>query len=70
MHSISVQQNTGFHPAAMINRNHQHQADKHDQIRAAVRAWSASLDNQDVVAGIIIEEWERQGGPGWIFLAT
>ncbi|MGY9369112.1 toxin YdaT domain-containing protein [Citrobacter pasteurii] len=62
MHSISLHQNTGFTPATMINRNQQHQLDKHDQIRAAVRAWSASLDNQDVVAGIIVEEWERQGG--------
>lgn len=67
MHSISFQQNTGFPPAAMINRNQSDPADKHDQIRAAVRAWSASLDNQDVVAGIIVEEWERQGGTGLDF---
>ncbi|MFQ1038246.1 toxin YdaT domain-containing protein [Citrobacter koseri] len=51
----------------MINRNQPDPADKHDQIRAAVRAWSASLDNQDVVAGIIVEEWERQGGAGLDF---
>ncbi|MDQ2324565.1 toxin YdaT domain-containing protein [Citrobacter koseri] len=67
MHSISFQQNTGFPPATMINRNQPDPADKHDQIRAAVRAWSASLDNQDVVAGIIVEEWERQGGAGLDF---
>lgn len=67
MHSISFQQNTGFPPATMINRNQPDPADKHDQIRAAVRAWSASLDNQDVVAGIIVEEWERQGGVGLDF---
>lgn len=65
--SISFQQNTGFQPATMINRNQSAQEDKHDQIRAAVRAWSASLDNQDVVAGIIVEEWERQGGAGLDF---
>lgn len=67
MHSISFQQNTGFPPATMINRNQPDPADKHDRIRAAVRAWSASLDNQDVVAGIIVEEWERQGGAGLDF---
>lgn len=67
MHSISLHQNTGFTPVAMINRNQPEAADKHDQIRAAVRAWSASLDNQDVVAGIIVEEWERQGCTGLNF---
>lgn len=63
MHSISLQQSTGFQPTRLIKRNHQ-TADEHAKIRAAVRAWSASLDNQDVVAGLIIEEWERQGGAG------
>lgn len=67
MHSISFQQNTGFPPATMINSNQSDSVDKHDLIRAAVRAWSASLDNQDVVAGIIVEEWERQGGTGLDF---
>lgn len=69
MHAISFQQNTGFQPAAMINRNHQHQPDAHEQIRDAVRAWSAQIDNQDVVAGLIVEEWERQGGAGLNFPA-
>lgn len=67
MHSISFQQNTRFQPVAMINRNQPDPANKHDQIRAAVRAWSASLDNQDVVAGLIVEEWERQGCGGLDF---
>ena len=67
MHAISYQQNTGITPAAMINRNQQSAADKHEQIRDAVRAWSASLDNQDVVAGMIVEEWEQQGGAGLDF---
>lgn len=67
MHSISFQQNTGFPPVAMINRNQPSPADKHDQIRDAVRAWAAQLDNQDVVAGIIVEEWTRQGGAGLDF---
>lgn len=67
MHAISYQQNTGLTPVAMINRNQPGAADKHEQIRDAVRAWAASLDNQDVVAGIIVEEWERQGGAGLEF---
>ncbi|HHX3374870.1 toxin YdaT domain-containing protein [Citrobacter freundii] len=67
MQSLSLHQNSGYQPAAMINRNQQPQVDRHDKIRAAVRAWSASLDNQDVVAGLIIEEWERQGGTGLNF---
>lgn len=60
--TLSLHQNTGFQLATMINRNQPSAADKHEQIRDAVRAWAASLDNQDVVAGIIVEEWERQGG--------
>ncbi|WP_155024662.1 toxin YdaT domain-containing protein [Enterobacter hormaechei] len=67
MHAISYQQNTGLSPAAVINRNQPNPEDKHEQIRDAVRAWAASLDNQDVVAGIIVEEWERQGGVGLDF---
>ncbi|MBJ9886517.1 toxin YdaT domain-containing protein [Citrobacter sedlakii] len=67
MHAISYQQNTGSRPVAMINRNQPSAADKHEQIRDAVRAWAASLDNQDVVAGIIVEEWEQQGGAGLEF---
>lgn len=67
MHAISYQQNTGLSPAAVINRNQPSPEDKHEQIRDAVRAWAASLDNQDVVAGIIVEEWERQGGAGLDF---
>ncbi|WP_042291654.1 toxin YdaT domain-containing protein [Citrobacter sedlakii] len=67
MQTLSLHQNTGFHPAAVINRNQPSAADKHEQIRDAVRAWAASLDNQDVVAGIIVEEWERQGGAGLEF---
>lgn len=67
MQLISFHKNTAYQPVAMINRNHPDQADKHDHIRAAVRAWSASLDNQDVVAGIIVEEWAQQGGSGLDF---
>lgn len=70
MHAISYQQNTGLTPVAMINRNQPSAADKHEQIRDAVRAWAASLDNQDVVAGIIVEEWSDRAAPGWNFPKT
>ncbi len=46
MHAISYQQNTGLTPVAMINRNQPGAADKHEQIRDAVRAWAASLDKR------------------------
>ncbi|HEM8614840.1 TPA: toxin YdaT domain-containing protein [Citrobacter amalonaticus] len=62
MHSLAYQHNTGIHPGAMINRAQSKAAPDHEKIRNAVRAWSSSLDNQDVVAGMIVEEWERQGG--------
>ncbi|HDT4649361.1 TPA: toxin YdaT domain-containing protein [Citrobacter freundii] len=62
MQSLSLHQNSGYQAAAMINRNQPDPADKHDQIRAAVRAWSASLDNQDVVSALIINEYREQGG--------
>jgi hypothetical protein len=67
MHAILLKKNTGFQSGAMINRNHRNQPDQHEQIRDAVRAWAAAQDNQDVVAGLIIEEWERQGGAGLYF---
>lgn len=49
MHAISYQQNTGLTPVAMINRNQPGAADKHEQIRDAVRAWAASLDSRYVL---------------------
>ena len=67
MHAVPIQQNTGFQPGTMINRNHRNQPIQHELIRDAVRAWAAAQDNQDVVAGLIIEEWERQGGTGLDF---
>ncbi|QRS18168.1 toxin YdaT domain-containing protein [Klebsiella oxytoca] len=66
MQALSFQQNTGFSARALIKRNHQI-ADEHDKIRLAVRSWAAGLDNQDVVAGLIVEEWEAQGGTGLDF---
>jgi hypothetical protein len=68
MQSLAYQQNTGFVPAAMINRTQQKQGDNHDVIRDVVRAWSAE-DGQDVVSALIVEEWREQGGEGIDFPA-
>jgi hypothetical protein len=68
MQSLAYQQNTGFVPAAMINRTQQKQGDNHDVIRDVVRAWSAA-DGQDVVSALIVEEWREQGGEGIDFPA-
>lgn len=62
MHSLAYQHNTGIHPGAMINRAQAKAAPGHDKIRDAVRAWSSSLDNQDVVSALIINEYREQGG--------
>lgn len=61
MQSLSLHQNSGYQPAAMINRNQPVSVDKHDQIRDAVRAW-AGVDGQDVVSALIVEEYRAQGG--------
>jgi hypothetical protein len=67
MHTLHFQQNTGVISLRLINRNQSGVHVTHDQIRAVIRAWSASLDNQDVVAALVIEEWESQGGTGLDF---
>lgn len=66
MHSIAFQHNTGFVPSAVINRAQQNKSVTHDDIRDAVRAWSAAA-GQDVVAALIVEEWLEQGGEGISF---
>lgn len=48
-------------PVAMINRAQAKQDYSHDRVRDAVRAWSAALDNQDVVAALIIGEYREKG---------
>lgn len=46
----------------MINRAQPEPDNNHELIRAAVRAWSAAIDNQDVVCALIINEYREQGG--------
>lgn len=62
MHSLAYQHNTGIHSSVMINRAQPEPDNNHKQIREAVRAWSASIDNQDVVSALIINEYREQGG--------
>ncbi|HFW6380554.1 TPA: toxin YdaT domain-containing protein [Klebsiella aerogenes] len=62
MQSLTYQHNTGFVPAAMINRAQTKQDNDHDLIRDAVRAWASAIDNQDVVSALIINEYREQGG--------
>lgn len=68
MQSLIYQQNTGFAPAAMINRTQQKQDVSSEALRAAVRTWAASA-GQDVVSAHIVEEWHRRGGEGIEFPA-
>ncbi len=62
MQSLTYHKNTAFEATPLINRYQSVAEVSTQQIRDAVRAWAASINNQDVVAGIIVEEWERQGG--------
>lgn len=68
MQSLIYQQNTGFAPAALINRAQQKQDASAEAIRDAVRTWAAAA-GQDVVSAHIVEEWYRRGGEGIDFPA-
>lgn len=62
MQSLTYHQNTSFDSNPLINRYQPVMDESPECIRDAVRAWSASINNQDFVASLIVEEWERQGG--------
>lgn len=62
MQALNFHQNSSFNVKPLINRYQQVADVSPEHIRDAVRAWAASINNQDVVAGLIVEEWERQGG--------
>lgn len=62
MQSLTFHQDIAFSANPLINRNQSVQSVSPEKIRDAVRAWATSINNQDVVAGLIVEEWERQGG--------
>lgn len=59
MQPLTYQQTSGFSPTAVINRSQTKQVPGHEKIRDAVRAWSA-VDNQDVVATLIVNEYREQ----------
>ncbi|EPJ7089706.1 toxin YdaT domain-containing protein [Citrobacter amalonaticus] len=67
MQSLTYHQNTTFDAKPLINRYQPTQSVSPEKVRDAVRAWATSINNQDVVAGLIVEEWERQGGAGLDF---
>ena len=63
MQALNTHQNTAFRGNQLINRYHgREQEITPEKVRDAVRAWASSINNQDVVTGIIVEEWQRQGG--------
>lgn len=62
MQSLTYHQSTTFDAKPLINRYQPAQSVSPGKVREAVRAWAASINNQDVVAGLIVEEYERQGG--------
>lgn len=62
MQALNFYQDSAFSVNPLINRNQSVQNVSPEKIRDAVRAWATSINNQDVVAGLIVEEWERQGG--------
>lgn len=70
MHAISYQQNTGLTPVAMINRNQPCAADKHEQIRDAVRAWPRHWITRMSLPGSSLRSGNDRAAPGWNFPKT
>ena len=62
MQSLHFQKSTGTVPVTLINRYQAKLEITHEQLRTAVRAWAAAIDNQDVVGGLIVEEYKSLGG--------
>lgn len=62
MQALNFHQDTSFSTNPLINRYQGRETIAPEKIRDAVRAWATSINNQDVVAALIVEEWERQGG--------
>lgn len=66
MQSITFQDNSTALDRRLISQNQRKAVSgdsfSHHAICSAVRAWAASINNQDFVAGLIVEEWERRGG--------
>lgn len=61
MQTLTYQNHNSIIPGVMIKSAQPKQADNHDVIRNAVRAWGYA-EGQDYVAMRIIEEYRAQGG--------
>lgn len=70
MHAISYQQNTGLPTAAMINRNQPSAADKHEQIRDAVRARPRHWITVMSLPESSLRNGSGRAAPGWNFPKT
>lgn len=66
MQSLTFQNNNTAMDRRLISQNQRRAGSgdsfSHHAVCSAVRAWAASINNQDFVTGLIVEEWERQGG--------
>lgn len=66
MQSLTFQNNNTAMDRRLISQNQRKAVSgdsfSHHAVCSAVRAWAASINNQDFVTGLIVEEWERQGG--------
>ncbi|MFU0930312.1 toxin YdaT domain-containing protein [Kluyvera cryocrescens] len=66
MQSLTFQNNNTAMDRRLISQNQPKAASgdsfSHHAVCSAVRAWAASINNQDFVTGLIVEEWERRGG--------
>ncbi|BDH45726.1 hypothetical protein TUM12370_17700 [Salmonella enterica subsp. enterica serovar Choleraesuis] len=63
MYTFSAQQHSGGVPLMMINRDQEYQQVSPEAVRDAVRAWAGHA-GQDVVAALIVQEWQELGGEG------
>lgn len=66
MQSLTFQNNNTAMDRRLISQNQRRAGSgdsfSHHAVCSAVRAWAASINNQDFVTGLIVEEWERRGG--------
>lgn len=66
MQSLTFQNNNTAMDRRLISQNQRKTVSSdsfsHHAVCSAVRAWAASINNQDFVTGLIVEEWESQGG--------
>lgn len=74
MHSISLQQTTGFQQGVLIS-NYQsvpRNNSKLTRIRDAVRAWNKATPGaaQDYISQLVAQEWIARGGRGLLLVGS